>query len=768
VRAVTAAPRAAGALLAAWLPVAPALAQQVAIDEQHTRVIATVIVNERVVGDAIVVVTPTATWVSRDPLARAGVVWPAEAERTTGGDTLVDLSRIDAIRSRWAADDVLMIEAASQAFAMTTVRLAPARRAPATALSAVVANYALTGRGSTLAVSSDVAARWRGMLLQTGLAVQPRRRDVPGRAWARALTSVTVDDQQRLVRWEAGESIGRGRDGGAERVVGLSASRVFDIDAGTPWQAPVALAGAVDSPSSAEVYVNGQLVARTDLPAGAFDLRDIPVASGAGDVRVVLRDAFGRQQDLSRSFYRGPSVLRRGLHQFQHAIGVAPATSRAPAHLVAQVDHRLGLSDAITGGVAVSGQGGRWRGGPSMTLQSRAGIVEIGVIGTVGDGVRQAGGLAAYEYRARAASVRATVRPSHQRPTGGAFAYDASVATGLSVRRGLSLDASWWRVHDPLLGRQSRGAIGATLTVSARSHLQVMATAAQGASTRRHRGIGVTWTRLIGSRASGSVTWSADRTGTGRASLAMQQGTPVGPGAGYSVQVTDGGVSREALTAQGSAWRADVQHTRIGGFDRWEVGASGAVVMTGGALYLSRPIHDAWALVEVPGQAGVQTFANGQPIGKTGRRGRVLAPTLASYADAHVSIDEDALPFGPALTSGAQTVRPALRGGVRARFDAPATRAFTGRLRQTASWAGGAVAQLRGRGGAVLATSPVGLDGTVYFELSAGVPLQIDVTQAHGRLSCLLPVDPDVTPAALVDFGEVRCEETRLVRGPAR
>ena len=83
----------------------------------------------------------------------------------------------------------------------------------------------------------------------------------------------------------------------------------------------VGLAGATPTPSTVEVYVNDRLVRRDHVPAGEFELQGLPVTAGRGDARVVLRDAFGRVQEIGTPYYMTPSSLQRGLHEYGYHVG---------------------------------------------------------------------------------------------------------------------------------------------------------------------------------------------------------------------------------------------------------------------------------------------------------------------------------------------------------------------------------------------------------------------------------------------------------------
>ena len=77
------------------------------------------------------------------------------------------------------------------------------------------------------------------------------------------------------------------------------------------------LSGSLTAPATLDIYVNDRLIKSQQLPPGTFTLNDLPIPAGAGAARVVVRDAFGRQQEIGGSYYVTTSLLQQGLQQYQ-------------------------------------------------------------------------------------------------------------------------------------------------------------------------------------------------------------------------------------------------------------------------------------------------------------------------------------------------------------------------------------------------------------------------------------------------------------------
>ena len=57
------------------------------------------------------------------------------------------------------------------------------------------------------------------------------------------------------------------------------------------------------------------------LTARSIRSANLPVPTGSSDTRLVLRDAFGREQEISSQQYYTSGLLKQGLHEFSYNLG---------------------------------------------------------------------------------------------------------------------------------------------------------------------------------------------------------------------------------------------------------------------------------------------------------------------------------------------------------------------------------------------------------------------------------------------------------------
>ncbi len=110
----------------------------------------------------------------------------------------------------------------------------------------------------------------------------------------------------------------------------------------------------VETPSLAELYINGTKTKEFDLLPGTVNLPSL-LTTGQGDATLVLTDAFGREQLITQPFYITQQLLKPGLHDFFYGAGAKRKTSNKVldyGDIVLFGSHRYGFSNTLTAGAA--------------------------------------------------------------------------------------------------------------------------------------------------------------------------------------------------------------------------------------------------------------------------------------------------------------------------------------------------------------------------------------------------------------------------------
>ena len=623
-------------------------------------------------------------------------------------------------------------------------------------------NYAVDWNGRAYNAFVDAGLSAGGALANTTLLRNPDGSVVRG------YTSITVDDRQRLRRWVVGDSFANtGLLGGGVVLGGISVGREYGVDPYFMRYPSADLAGAVLSPSTLEVYVNDRLVGREQVAPGRFDLQSLPVSTGRADTRVVLRDAFGREQQLVSSFYLAAGGLASGQHDYRYSFGYRRREEQTsswnysvPALLAR---HRVGINDSLTAGMRLEMSENIASGGPMVNIRLPLGELEVATAASRRGSIFGGAASARYSYVSVGLNLTAAARyvSPHYATLGSVQTtssprWDAGLSAAIPVgqRGSLTLRHEVARRQDDS-GGSTTSMLG-SMRVSGRSYLTITGTN----DWRDHwngfqlaLGVGV----VLGPR-TGATFGQTLGAGENRGTLELQRSLPSGTGYGYrlSGDVTNAYGNSSAMF-QGPYGRYEITHDRFEGRQTTALHASGGIVAIGGGVYATRPVQDGFALVKVPGVAHVRAYASHQQVGRTNSRGNLLVPGLLPYYGNTLSIADQDIPLDRSVESTQRVVAPPFRGGATVTFPVRRTQHATGR-----------VMLLRGSerivpvyGQLTLAAegqtyeSPIGRAGEFYLEnLPSG---RYNATVLFDQRTCEFIVTTGVSTGETLQLGVLEC-----------
>lgn len=491
-------------------------------------------------------------------------------------------------------------------------------------------------------------------------------------------TTFRRDWAEHLVSLELGDTISRpGAFGNALRFGGISAGSNFTLRPGFVRQPLPDFAGETSLPSTVEVFVQNQLRSVTQVPAGRFTLDSVPVILGAGDARVVVRDALGREQVVTSSFYVAGGLLKKGLAEWHVGLGKLRTDAGAGAEYGGAYGSalvRYGLTDSATiearaeyeasNARVIGGAvnfGGRWG-----ELEATAGVADVD-----GVGFRWLGGVG-YRYVTLESNVGVRwteAQRGFRQP--GENALEPTPTRTISVSGGTRLGERWsaglaWIGIDRANGPTTQSAnVSATYGLRhGTSLLFAYNRVSEGGNTRQIGSVLLSLSLGPRTTASAGVEAGSER----RLFGAIQRSLPFDEGWGYRAAVNrysdrtrfDAGAAANlrAVTVSADVSSEPGQSTAM------RVGAAGSIALVEDTAFLAREIADSFALVRIPGVAGAPIHLNNQPAGTTDAFGRLVLPRLSGYVPSQVRVDIDALPPDAEIVRDRETVVPPFRSGV--------------------------------------------------------------------------------------------------------
>jgi outer membrane usher protein len=768
-RETAAAPSPLAVASALWLVLALVLVPAPASARQSgdQRALLTLSVNEGDHGEALVVIRGTDVLIEVATLERAGVKNIAGRRETLDGKPFVSLASLGPTIRFHLDESALSLSITADASHLGAVALDLRTARPALQYSRATSAFLNYGANWSRVGGGDGS-------LETGLSVGPALAQATmswteTRGFIRGLTNVVVDDREAMRRWTVGDSVVSAKILGSGLLLGgLHLSREYSLDPYFIQFPTLAVSGTTLTPSTVEVYVNDRLVSREQVAPGSFTLANVPMQSGSSNTRVVVRDAFGREQQMSAPFYLTTTALARGLQDYDYSVGfprVGGASSSwnyGPLSVLAR--HRYGFTDRLTVGFVAEGDSTTQAAGPTVNLRLRTGEVELAASGSRSAGASGAAVAAGYSYIGRPVTVGLRVRSMTSdyttltvgRPEDRAK-LEASASLGAQLGRRVSLTLQ--QAFASVYSGESRRQTSVVTTIALTRGLNLFMNA-ERVRDAHHSGTDVSFGLSIplATRTSGSM-WAHGGTNGAGATAEIQRSLPLGTGYGYRARAATGDTSQaEAMfEAQGSYGHVEAGQEMLNGVQSAGVAVAGGLVAIGGGIHPTRPVVDSFALVRVPEVGGVRTFLNNQEIGRTNRRGDVLVSSLLPYYANRLAIADQDVPIDRTLETVEQAIAPPYRGGSLVVFRATERRSVVGTITigmglQTVV---PSLGELTVSVGNETISSPIGRSGEFYLENLP--PGRHPAVVVFGATTCRFAVSVPGSTAAVVRLGVLRC-----------
>lgn len=655
---------------------------------------------------------------------------------------------LDAIPGlQWRVDAIsqtLVIVAASAAFVPSGFEaLAQARPMQAASSIGGFANYDLYWQRDD-AAAGGVAAQLAGGLVEAGFfnaAGNGRTsgiwRSGSGRArFTRLDSSWNVDLPASPSSLRLGDSIGvAGGWGRSVRFAGAQWATNFALQPGLVRFPMPAVRGEASVPSVVDLYVNSTLQMQGRVPPGAFDMPDVPVVTGQGQIRMVVRDLLGREHVVVQPYYVSPALLRPGLHDFAFEAGAIRRdygleSQRYGRALISATD-RVGVSAEFTREWRAEllrqqqtvGATGVWLLGQFATahLAAAASRGRGGTGWLASGGVDRQAGQWSASLQGRMSS-RDFVQLGQSGDVGAAPRASLSAALAASIG-GAALGAILVRQSTWQGDRFNTFSVNFGRSVGALGQFGIFASRTTGSASGTTIGINLIHVLDASTSVSASSYRSRERApepgaGARDASqnvLQLQRSAPAGPGFGYRLQADSGAFDRAVADAvwqtEHAALSAGLAHA--GGANSYRAGISGAVAWMPEGVFLSRRIEGSFAVVQIDDFSGVRVSVDNQVVARTDARGRAFVTGLRSFEDNRIGVEAADLPIDAQLERLQVAVAPGTGSGVSVVFPVQRLRVATLRLATLDGVPVPAGSRVRIDGEA--RDFPVGFDGKVFL-----------------------------------------------------
>ena len=585
-------------------------------------------------------------------------------------------------------------------------------------------------------------------------------RDLNGKATAVRLdTTWTRDQPLKVASLRVGDAIsGTSSWGGAVRFGGVQWSTNFSTQPGFISFPLPGMSGEAALPSTVDLYVDNALRMSREVPSGPFSIQDLPVTTGQGDARLVVRDILGREQVITQPFYATPRLLKPGLQEYSYELGFVRRNFGTDSNNYGRPlvvgTHRSGITKHFTGelhGELLGHQQTVGLGG--VMVWPVAGVLSSSLAMSHSD--KGVGGLLelGFQRQGRYVSFGANTQLASQRfaklglePEALAPRQISQMFVNLATTDYGSFAASF--TQQAFRDRKGNKILNASYTrkLGRLGNLSVFVT--RFMSGDANTVFNLSFSMPLGDRTNASISTSA-QPGREQARLQVSRSLPAGSGLGYRLVTEVGDSDRRAaeVSAQNGIGAYNLAVDQFQGQAAFRGSASGGVAFLGGSAFLSRRITDSFAVVQVPDYSGVGIYADNQLVASTDADGNALLPRLRPYQKNTVRIEQADLPLDAQIDTVQLDAVPYFRSGLLLRFPVKHSRGalLTVVLENGEPLPTGAQAQIVGDDVEENEVFPIGLRGEVYLTgLAASNRLR--VTWLDQRCEFILPYPESTDP----------------------
>ena len=519
----------------------------------------------------------------------------------------------------------------------------------------------------------------------------------------RLMTSLTYEHRAELQRFVVGDQLIAPRELGSTIMIGgIGVQKLYRIDPYFITKPLFGLSGTASLPSQVDLYIDGNLMTRQQVPPGAFELKNLNYYGGARTMELVIRDSLGIVQRLTipAYFVNTNELLGRGVQEYGYYAGFLRQEygirSNEYGDGAFTFFHRAGIHDRLTIGVQGEGSEGVMNGGGGAAfLLGRAGILSFQALGSRESG--RSGGMASvtHTFQAGMFGTQALLRgysrdyatvAVRQQADPLRFEGGANVHVGGTAYGGLSLGYGAAERYSHAL----RQVTSVNYAKSLSRNILFLLTMQAVRETDTEYGVFITIN--YSPRRDLIYSGTIERSGqVDREMLQVEQIPPVGEGMSYRATAERSTVGEDTATTLSPflqykgphgvyAVESMVTDRRNGTNSSYALSAAGSIVYSGGMVGFSRPVNDSFSFVVVDGVSDVRVLHNNDDLGATNKDGVLVIPTIHSYQHNQITIDPSNLPLNYSISTTNALLAPSEWSGACLTFDAKPVRAVTGML----------------------------------------------------------------------------------------
>jgi outer membrane usher protein len=508
------------------------------------------------------------------------------------------------------------------------------------------------------------------------------RRDGEAQSLIRTDTYWRTDVPGRMDTLVIGDTVS---SGGAwsrpARYGGLLYARDFTLVPGYITYPTPSITASAALPSTVDVLVNNRRATTSTVPPGPFDLTQVPLVTGAGQLQLIVRDMLGRESVINQGYYLAPQLLRPGLSDFSFEAGSFREQygidSNDYGAAFGAATYRRGITGALTAEAGTEVQRGRAAAGTGIKALIDDSLV-IGVAAgyAASDGERGAH----YDANLQRVTPQFGLSVAVDHFDEGYSQFGATVAEpkpkdqlvaagGGSLGHGMTGGLSY--VWQTTWKGDRFSLVGANLGLALTHNTYLSISASRELNAGKSWGGALNLIMPLDSRRTLAAGSAQEPGPQATNTVQATQSVPTGPGWGWRYAASDSATQRfqAGATYNSNYGQVTAEGNQGADSNAIRLGASGSIGWMEGLAFGSRRIDQgAFAIVKVGDIPNIPVSLSNQVAAITNAKGLALVPNLLPYQSNQLTLNPDQLPFDVEIHGVREMVVPYARSGAFVNF----------------------------------------------------------------------------------------------------
>src|SRR3990167_2194036 len=437
--------------------------------------------------------------------------------------------------------------------------------------------------------------------------------------------------------------------------------------------------GAAIAPTAMDLFVNNALTKQQQVAPGVYDITNIPMIDGYGNVKIFTKDILGRDQIVNATYYISTTILKKGLVDYSVEAGLIRQDlgiySNNYSKALAALTYGIGLTDSTT--LQFHGE--------ALSYVQAAGLTLTQLISTFG--VARGSIAFSKNYLLGRGGM---LQLAFQRITQNfSFGFSTQYNTAHFTQSGNQPGQPSPKMISSIFASYPFKHINVNVNYSKQLNRSSpsLSFIAGTLSTTLFNIISLNFTMIHTLMGEGKKSYFLnlsyqldDHTylngaynntnGTQNKNFRLTRQLPVGPGYGYDLSLQRGASNADhgSLSLQNDIGTYVYSNSGSQGTTTNTLSVTGGLIYMNKTLKMSRAITSSFGYIQIPGFENIDVYSENQLIGRTDHEGYAFVPNLLPFQATLVRIDPNSVPLNTRIEKYEDMIIPYRLAGAYLQF----------------------------------------------------------------------------------------------------